>query len=100
MKNFSDLGVKNSFKNFIGDKIKVSEILNLDIIVYDFKIRESKFQYENARECLWLQIELNGKKRVLFTGSRVLTETIKLIEEGSFPFQTVITREGKSYKFN
>jgi len=47
-----------------------------------------------------MQIELKGEKYVLFTGSKLLAETIQQIPEEAFPFKTVITKEGEAFQFN
>ena len=44
MKRFSDLGIKPPIDQMIGEKIKISKILNCDITVTNFKIEDSKFQ--------------------------------------------------------
>ena len=43
MKKFSELGIKPPEIGFIGEKIKISKILNREIIVQDFKIDKSKY---------------------------------------------------------
>lgn len=53
MKNFKELGVIAKPKCFIGEKIKVSKILNKEIIVLDFKIVDSKFEGKSGK-CLHL----------------------------------------------
>ncbi len=100
MKKFSDLGIKQNYNYFIGDKIKITKVLNQDIIVHKFKLKDSKFENSNSDKCLKIQIELKGEKYVLFTGSKILAETIQLVPEDSFPFVTTITKEGESFQFN
>jgi len=100
MKQFKDLGIKPRKNLFIGDKIKISKLLNQEIIVHNHKINKSKFEDTNSGSCLQMQIELKGEKYVLFTGSKLLAETIQQIPEEAFPFQTVITKEGEAFQFN
>lgn len=85
---------------FIGDKIKISKVLNQEIIVHKYKINKSKFENTNSGKCLQLQIELKGEKYVLFTGSKVLAETIQEVPNEGLPFKTIITKEGEIFQFN
>lgn len=100
MKKFSELGIKQARTRFVGEKIRIAKILNKQIIVHDFKINKSKFENASHSKCLKMQIELDGKKRVVFTGSKVLTDTIRQVNESQLPFVTTITKEGESYQFN
>ena len=100
MKQFKDLGIKPRKSLFIGDKIKISKLLNQEIIVHNYKIDKSKFSESNSDICLKLQVELKSEKYVLFTGSKFLSETIQQIPEEALPFQTVITKEGEAFQFN
>jgi hypothetical protein len=98
MKKFSELGISAS-KRFIGDKIKASKVLNKNIIVYDYKIDVSKYPKNKSGECLTMQIGIDGEKRVLFTGSDVLIEQIKLVDRSDFPFETSIVKNGECFEF-
>lgn len=96
MKNFKDFGIKTESNSFTGDKIKISKILNRQITVHNYKIEDSK---HNAGKCLNLQIELNGTKHVVFTGSVVLADQIIKIPEDGLPFSTIIVEENDRYQF-
>lgn len=100
MKKFSELGIKVKRDRFVGDKIKMFKILNQEIVVHDFRIKNSKYDNANSDKCLHLQIEVNGQKHVLFTGSKVLAETIEQVPREAFPFETKITQEGETFQFN
>lgn len=95
MKTFKELGIQTETKSFIGDKIKIDRILNREIAVFDYKIEDSKY----TDKCLFLQIELNGNKHVVFTGSKVLIDTIQKIPREAFPFKTTIVRENEHFEF-
>lgn len=95
MKKFSELGIKPTSKNFIGDKIKISKVLNREIVILAFKIDDSKYPKNKSGKCLCLHIELDDEKRIIFTGSDVLIETIQLVPEDCFPFLATIIREGE-----
>ena len=59
MNDFKEFGIEIKSKSFVGDKIKITKILDKKVIVHDFKIEESKIQsYREmgAGNCLYLQI--------------------------------------------
>lgn len=100
MKTFKDFGIKTDLQSFTGEKIKISKILNKDIVVLDYKIEDSKYGNGNNK-CLFMQIEVDGIKRVLFTGSTVLIDTIQKVPKGDgFPFKTTIVQENERYEFS
>lgn len=94
-RKFSDLGVKTTLKHFIGEKIKISKILNKEIVVVNYSIQPSKIKGDYAQ----IQIEIDKRKHVLFTGSTVLIQTLDLINKNDFPFSTVIIEENEHYEF-
>jgi hypothetical protein len=98
MNNFKDFGIKPKSKSFEGEKIRLDKILNKEIIIEDFKIEKSKFEKGN-NQCLYLQIDVNGVKRVLFTGSVVLQEMITQVSKENFPFTTTIVKENDRLEF-
>ena len=68
MHKFGDLGITVNRKTFEGDKIKMSKVLDKEIIVYDFKLEDSKASPEKGNgKCLYLQISLKGEKHIIFT---------------------------------
>lgn len=97
MQQFSDFGITTNNKGFIGDKIKIDRILNKTITVHDYKIDKSKF--EGKGQCLHMQVEVDGSKRVIFTGSVGLIEVIDKIPKTGFPFQTTIIKDNERYQF-
>lgn len=96
MKSFKDFNITIEQSNFTGDKIKITKILNREIVVQNYKIEKSKF---NEGKCLCMQIELNGTKHVIFTGSTVLTQCIMKVSKEDFPFKTIIVAENDTYIF-
>ena len=63
MKNFSQFNIQPATKGFDGDKIKMSKILNCEIVVHHFKIEDSKvFKERGSGKCLHLQISFNNEK--------------------------------------
>lgn len=99
MNAFSSFGIKPELKSFTGDKIKISRIMNRQVSVLDFKIEASKFAEKGNGKCLYLQIELEQKKYVVFTGSVVLMDMIQKVAKDKFPFTTTIIEENEIYQF-
>ena len=99
MKEFSQLGIKSDNKRFVGDKIKMSRILNRKITVEKFKVEDSKYQKDGFDKCLHMQIKLQGNDHVVFTGSRNLIEMIQQVPADAFPFSTTIVKENEMYEF-
>lgn len=98
MNNFKDLNIKPAEKPLTGEKIKMSKILNLEIIVKDFRIEDSK--YYKGTKCLYLGIELNGTNHIVFAQGNILIQTIQQIPIEKFPFNTRIIKENGRYEFS
>lgn len=98
MRTFKEFGIKPASKSFIGDKIKIDRIINREIVVLDYKVEDSKYNKGNGK-CLYLQIELQGTRHVVFIGSTVLMEMIQQVPAEEFPFATTIVRENHRFEF-
>ena len=100
MKSFSQFNVKPISKVFEGEKIKMSKVLNIEIVVHDFKLEDSKcFQNRGTGKCLYLQISFNNSKHIIFTSSIGLIEVIQQIPKDGFPFTTTIIQESERFIF-
>jgi Tat protein secretion system quality control protein TatD with DNase activity len=102
MNKFSQFNIKLPDKGFEGEKIKMSRILNREIVVHAFRIEDSKvqaFKEKGTGKCLHMQISFNGDLHVVFTSSTGLIETISQIPLDKFPFSTTIIEENDRYKF-
>lgn len=100
MKSFSQFNIQTTSKGFDGDKIKMSKILNREIIVHHFKIEDSKvFKEKGSGKCLHLQISFKNEKHIVFTSSSGLIEMIQKVPENGFPFSTTIVEENDRFKF-
>jgi hypothetical protein len=100
MNNFNQFNIKITTKNFEGNKIKMAKILNREIVVYDFRLDDSKcFKDKGTGKCLQLQISINSEKHVVFTSSSGLIEAIHQVPESGFPFTTTIIEENDRFKF-
>lgn len=98
MFKFSDFDIKPQTKSFEGEKIKIDKILNREIVVTDYKIETSKYEKGNGK-CLYIQIEFNGDKRVVFTGSISLMDMIQQVPADKLPFKTTIIKENERLQF-
>ncbi len=102
MNKFTQFNIEVTSKSFIGDKIKISKILNREISVHDFRIEDSKieeFKKKGTGKCLHLQVSINGEMYILFTSSNWLIEAIQKVPEKGFPFSTTIIKENERFKF-
>ena len=103
MNSFKQFEIKVEYKSFIGDKIKISKIINKEITVHDFKIEESKvksFYERGANQCLYLQIAINAEMFIVFTSSRGLLDAIQQIPKAGFPFTTTIIQQNDRFMFS
>ena len=98
MTKFSDFGIKPKSVPFEGDKIKIDNIINKDIIVERFKIGDSKYDNGN-KSCLCIQLKIKDERRILFTGSKNLIDMIQRVDENKFPFQSTIVKESNQLTF-
>jgi len=99
MKKFSDFNIKAPEDVFVGDKIKISKILNREITIYQFKIDKSKYPKNKSGEVMTLQIEINNEKHIVFTGSDYLINQIQQVNKEDFPFLATIEKVGEHFEF-
>ena len=98
MKKFSELNIVQPDQSFTGEKIKLYNLLNREIIITDYRIVESKFTNSNTQR-LDIDLTIDNNKRVTWTGSKRLIDTIRQIDKTELPISTTIVKEGESYKF-
>jgi hypothetical protein len=98
-KSFKDLNVQVDSTAFEGTKLDINAILNREVTVHKFKNAPSKFPEKNP-VCLHLQISIGGVMHVVFSGSRVLQQTIERLAEDDFPFTTTIVRDNRRFQFS
>lgn len=94
MEKFSDFA--QSTNMMVGDKIKIKEVLGVEIAVLGYEVSQSKF--ENKGDCLKLQLKLNDTEHVLFTGSKVLINQCRQYED-KMPFIAKIVQVNNFYTF-
>ena len=73
----------------------VDDILNKELIITGYKIKESKYP-KSGPKCLTLQVVLDDKKYVLFTGSVVLLEQMEKYQD-HLPFIATIQKIDRYY---
>lgn len=97
MKKFSEFGIKPDISYFDGDKIKIEKILNIPIIVLNYKISDSS--KKPGTKLLTLHIRRNGANNVIFCGATILMGMLDKIPKDGFPFETTIIKNGEHYEF-
>ena len=75
IKKFSDFAITDRVLD--GEKVKLETILNQEILITGYKLRESKYRKTNSEKCLMMQFEMEGKRKVIFTGSAILIEQME-----------------------
>lgn len=90
MNRFSDF----STEQLIGEKISIDKILNKEIKVLAFRLKNSKI--EKGSTYAQIQIELHGELRVIFTK---LKEQLQRYKE-HLPFCTTIIKNNKYFSFS
>ena len=78
-----------------GEKVKITDIVDKEIVITGGGIRESHFQ---GGDYLTLQFTFEDKQHVCFTGSKVLIDTFKKYQS-EIPFITTIRKDGKMFQF-
>lgn len=97
MLQFKDFNIKPKEASFVGDKIKIDRVLNIEITVFSYKIEDSK--KKPGTKFMTLQIERGNDKNVIFTGSTILMDMIEQVPKDSFPFRTKITKDNDRLEF-
>ena len=90
--HFSDFAEES--KSFEGDKKKLDDILNQEILILDFKVKDSKQRI--GSKYITIQFREGDKTFIVFTGSMVLTNQLEKYED-SLPFYTTIKKIDKYY---
>lgn len=80
-----------------GDKKRLDEILNKEILVVDFRVTNSKKRPEG--KCLQIQFVLNGQVCVAFTGSVVLIDQIQSARD-KMPFRGTVVKIDRYYSLS
>jgi len=97
LNKFSDFAINENIID--GSKTKIENILNKEILVLAYKIKDSKFNKTNSDKCLTMQLELNQEKYIIFTGSSVLIDQIEKYKD-KLPFVSTIIKVDKYFTFS
>lgn len=101
---FEDLSEK---KTLDGDKVKIDEILNKEIIVTGYHVSTSKYKDKGCGFCSKVQFRYPNEeeKKVFFSGSSVIKDQLedmeKTLSEKNLPFlfQATMKKVGNYYSF-
>ncbi len=100
MNKFSDFAEEEL--QFSGDKVAIDKLVNIPILVKDYRLNESKYKKTNAEKCMTIQFEYKDKagvNHVVFTGSMVLINQCEKYQD-KIPFETTIIKVNKYYSFS
>lgn len=100
MNKFSDFAEEEL--QFSGDKVAIDKLVNIPIVVKDFRIVDSKYKKTNSDKCMTIQFEYRenpNERFVLFTGSQVLIHQCEKYKE-KMPFEATIQKINKYYSFS
>jgi len=95
-KRFSDFAEEE--KPVGGDKVKIESILNKEIRVTYYKVKKSKYAKNNSEQCLTVQFEVDGIKKIFFTGSGVLLDQLEKYGH-EIPFMATVKKIDRYYTF-
>ncbi len=93
MKLFSEFSKEKD--SLEGDKINIEDTLNIKLVVLSYSIKKSKFK---KGDYLTLQVDIEGEKKVIFTGSIVLSSQVMKYKD-ELPFIAIIKKINKYYTF-
>ena len=91
---FSDFAEES--KSFEGDKKRIDDILNQEILITDFKIKDSKKKQGSLYATI--QFKIDDVNHIAFTGSGVLIEQLEKYKD-NLPFYTMIKKIDRYYTF-
>lgn len=96
MKRFTDFA--DEPKPLEGDKVRIDDVLNQEIIITGFDIKNSRYQKNNSGKYLTLQFKRDedAEANVLFTGSDVLISQLEKYSE-EIPFLATLKKINRYY---
>lgn len=94
IKRFSDL--LPSGEVLEGEKIKMNDLLEKEVIIYAFKTIPDQFHPDGT--VTLIQLDMNGKRYVTFTRSGVLLKQLDSVRQ-QLPLRGQIVRRGKYFSF-
>ena len=97
VKRFSDFAEEDG--PLEGDKVKIESVLNQEIFITGYKITKSKYKKEGMEQCLTVQFETDGDKKIFFTGSNVLIDQLEKYGH-EIPFMATVKKIDRYYTFS
>jgi hypothetical protein len=94
MRRFADFAEPSCLLD--GEKIRIDDVVNREIAILNYSVRESRFSKNKSGNYLTLQVEIDNERRVLFTGSDVLIEQMEQYGD-KVPFIAIIKKVDKFY---
>ena len=91
---FSDFAEET--KVFDGDKKKIEDVLNQEILIVDFKVKNSK--HKQGSLYATIQFKIGDINYIVFTGSGVLIDQLEKYKD-SIPFYTTVKKIDRYYTF-
>jgi hypothetical protein len=91
---FSDFAEES--RPFDGDKKRIEDILNQEILILDFKVKASKKKQDTLYATI--QFKIGDINFIVFTGSGVLIDQLEKYKD-SIPFYTTIKKIDRYYTF-
>lgn len=95
MKRFSDFATEEGPLD--GYKIRLNDILDTEVLITGFRLKESKYQGKNrSGKCLTVQFERDGERRIFFSGSDVLINQLEKYSH-EIPFSATVKKIDRYY---
>lgn len=82
---------------FEGDKIRIDDLLNKEILILSFKIKDSK--QKQGTSYATVQFKLDGEEHIMFTASQVIADQLAKYKE-NMPFYATIRKVDRYYTFS
>ena len=96
-KRYHDFAEKGNI--FDGDKIKIKDILDQEILILGYRIKSSKHKKSNSENYMTIHFTKDDSNYILFTGSAILMEQLEKYQD-EIPFFTTIKKIDKYFTFS
>ena len=96
-KRYNDFAEKTDI--FDGEKVKIKDIIDEEILILGYKIKSSKYKKSNSENCMTIHFTQDDTNYVLFTGSAILMEQLEKYQD-EIPFLTTIKKIDKYFTFS
>ena len=94
MQHFADFAEAPNILD--GAKVRIDDVLNQELVVTGYTVRDSRFSKNASGKYLTLQFEIDGDRRVVFTGSDVLIGQLEKYGD-KIPFAATIKKVDRFY---